>query len=80
MDGRFEAMKESYMKEAKLRKKRDTESFIDFGQAIHDLYRRAYPDNRNYVQEGSVNTFLDNCSKQRSFPFSCKKNSSQNAR
>lgn len=33
MDGRFghKAMKESYMTEAKLRKKRDTESFRDFG-------------------------------------------------
>lgn len=41
MDGRFghNAMKESYMTEAKLRKKRDTDSFRDCYQAIHDLYR-----------------------------------------
>lgn len=55
MDGRngHKAMKESYMTEAKLRKKRDTESFRDFGQGIHDLYRQAYPDNRDYVKEAS---------------------------
>lgn len=75
MDGRFghKAMKESYMTEAKLRKKRDTESFRDFGQAIHDSYRRAYPDNRDYVQEGSVKTFLDNCSENEDFRLAVKR-------
>lgn len=75
MDGRFghKAMKESYMTEAKLREKRDTKSFRDFGQAIHDSYHRAYPDNRDYVQEGSVKTFLDNCSENADFPLAVKR-------
>lgn len=61
------------MTEAKLRKKRDTESFRDFGQAIHDLYRRVYPNNRDYVQEGSVKTFLDNCSEIEDFRLAVKR-------
>ena len=43
------ALKDSYIAEAKLRRKRDNETFRDFGQAIEDLYRRAYPDNREYM-------------------------------
>lgn len=75
MGGRFghKAIKESYMTEAKLRKKRDAESFRDFGQAIHDLYCRAYPDNRDYVQEGSTKTFLDNCSENEDFRLAVKR-------
>lgn len=46
------------MTEAKLHKKRDTESFRDFEQAIYDLHSRAYPENRDYAQEGSVKTFV----------------------
>lgn len=40
MDGRFvyKVMKESYMIEVKLCKKRDIEFFRDFGQVIYDLY------------------------------------------
>ena len=38
LDGRFghKAMKESYIAEAKLHRKKETESFRDFGQAIED--------------------------------------------
>ena len=63
MDNRFghKAMKESYITEAKLRKKKDSESFRDFAQSVEDLYRRAHPDNRDFVQESSLKTFLDNC-------------------
>ena len=63
MDNRFGhmAMKESYITEAKLRKKKDSESFRDFAQSVEDLYRRAHPDNRDFVQESSLKTFLDNC-------------------
>ena len=56
------AMKASYVAEAKLRHRKTSESFRDFGQAIQDFYRRAYPENREYVQESSMKTFIDNCS------------------
>jgi hypothetical protein len=52
------ALKDSYIAEAKLRRKRDNETFRDFGRAIEDLYRRAYPDNREYVSESPMKTFL----------------------
>ena len=75
MDDRFghKAMKESYVAEAKLRRKKETESFRDFGQAIQDLYRRAYPDNREYVQESSMKTFMDNCSENEDFRLAVKR-------
>jgi hypothetical protein len=37
-------LKDSYIAEAKLRRKRNNETFREFGQAIEDLYRRAYPE------------------------------------
>ena len=75
MDDRFghKAMKESYVAEAKLRHKKTSESFRDFGQAIQDLYRRAYPENREYVQESSMKTFMDNCSEIEDFRLAVKR-------
>ena len=75
LDARFghKAMKESYVAEAKLRRKKGTESFCDFGQAIEDLYRRAYPDNREHVQESSMKTFMDNCSDTEDFRLAVKR-------
>ena len=75
LDARFghKAMKESYVAEAKLRRKKGTESFRDFGQAIEDLYRRAYPDNREHVQESSMKTFMDNCSDTEDFRLAVKR-------
>ena len=75
MDDRFghKAMKESYIAEAKLRKKLKTESFRDFGQAIADLYRRAHPSNRDYVEEASLKTFMDNCSDEEDFRLAVKR-------
>ena len=75
LDARFghKAMKESYIAEAKLRRKKGTESFRDFGQAIEDLYRRAYPDNREHVQESSMKTFMDNCSDTEDFRLAVKR-------
>jgi hypothetical protein len=55
------ALKESYIAEAKLHHK-ESETFRDFGQAIEDLYRCAFPQNRDFVTESSLKTFLDNCS------------------
>ena len=75
LDARFghKAMKESYVAEAKLRRKKSTESFRDFGQAIEDLYRRAYPDNREHVQESSMKTFMDNFSDTEDFRLAVKR-------
>ena len=75
LDARFghKAMKESYVAEAKLRRKKGTESFRDFGQAIEDLYRRAYPNNREHVQESSKKTFMDNCSDTEDFRLAVKR-------
>ena len=75
LDARFghKAMKESYVAEAKLRRKKGTESFRDFGQAIEDLYRRAYPDNREHVQDSSMKTFMDNCSDTEDFRLAVKR-------
>jgi hypothetical protein len=75
MDDRFghHAMKESYIAEAKLRRKRNTESYRDFGQAIADLYRRAHLNNRDYVEEASLKTFLDNCNVDEEFRLAVKR-------
>ncbi|CAG2255554.1 unnamed protein product [Mytilus edulis] len=45
MEERFghTVMKERHVTEAKLRKRKPEESLRDFGQAIEDLFRRAYP-------------------------------------
>lgn len=67
------ALKESYIAESKFRRKQDKETFRDFGQAIQDLYRRAYPENREYVLESSMKTFLDNCSASEAFRLAVKR-------
>lgn len=75
MDNRFghRVMKESYIAEAKMRRKIKTESFRDFGQSIADLYRRAHPNNREYVEEASLKTFMDNCSDNEDFRLAVKR-------
>lgn len=45
------------MTEAKIHKKRELEPFRDFGQAIEDLYRRAYLDNRITYKNGVLRRF-----------------------
>ena len=67
------AMKESYIAEAKLRMKKSSETFRDFGQALEDLYRRAYPNNREFVAESSLKTFLDNCSETDDFRLAVRR-------
>jgi hypothetical protein len=66
-------MKESYIAEAKLRRKRNNESYRDFGQAIANLYRRAHPNNRDYVEETSLKTSLDNCDADKEFCLAVKR-------
>lgn len=61
------SMKESYLAEARLRRRQPGESFRDLGQAIEDLYRRAYPSNPEIVQENSIRTFLDACGESEEF-------------
>ena len=75
MDKRFghTAMKDTYIAEAKLRRRKPNESFRDFGQVIQDLYRRAYPSNREYVEDSSLKTYLDNCSDSENFRIAIKR-------
>lgn len=75
MNSRFGhiSMKESYVAEAKLRKRKSDESYRDFAQTIEDLYRRAYPDNREYVEESSLKTFLNNCNSSDNFRLAVKR-------
>ena len=80
MDNRFgyTAMKETYIVEAKMRRKLATESFRDFGQAIADLYRRAHPGNHDYVEEASLKTFMDNCNPNEDFRLAVKRTRPKN--
>ena len=75
MEERFghSAMKERYVTEAKLRKRQPCESLRDFGQAIEDLYRRAYPGNPEIVEENSIKVFLDKCRQSEDFRLAAKR-------
>ncbi|VDI69914.1 Hypothetical predicted protein [Mytilus galloprovincialis] len=61
------AMKERYIADAKLRRRQPGESLRDFGQAIEDLYRRAYPNNPDIVEENAMKSFLDRCGQNEEF-------------
>ncbi|CAC5419544.1 unnamed protein product [Mytilus coruscus] len=67
------AMKERYLTEAKLRKRKLEESLRDFGQVIEDLYRRAYPGNPEIVEENSIKAFLDKCGQSENFRLAVKR-------
>ena len=67
------AMKERYMAEAKLRKRQAGESLRAFGQALEDLYRRAYPDNPDIVEENVMKAFLDKCGQSEDFRLAVKR-------
>ena len=43
-------MKEMFLVDAKLRKKRRDESFRAYGQAVEEMYRKAYPDKIEFVR------------------------------
>lgn len=75
MEERFghSAMKERYVTEAKLRKRQPCESLRDFGQAIEDLFRRAYPGNPEIVEENSIKAFLDKCGQSEDFRLAVKR-------
>ena len=67
------AMKERYVTEAKLRKRQPNESLRDFGQAIEDLYRRAYPSSPEIVEESAIKSFLDKCGQAEDFRLAVKR-------
>ncbi|MEW8546890.1 MAG: hypothetical protein AB2693_25525 [Candidatus Thiodiazotropha sp.] len=66
-------MKDSFIADAKLRRKREDESYREFGQVIEDLYRKAYPNNLDIVKEQSLQTFLDNCHESKDFRITVKR-------
>ena len=67
------ALKERFVTEAKLKKRQPNESLRDFGQAIEDLYRRAYPDNPEIVEENCIKFFLDKCGQSEEFRLAVKR-------
>ena len=44
-------MKDIYIADARLRRKKKDETYREFGQAIEDLFRKAYPDNAGIVED-----------------------------
>lgn len=70
---KYTALKDSYNAETKLRRKHVNKTFRDYGQAIEDLFIRAYSGNGACVDENSVKTFLDNCSENEEFRMSVKR-------
>ncbi|CAC5379329.1 unnamed protein product [Mytilus coruscus] len=55
-------MKEACLVELKSSKRKFGETFRDLGQSIEDLYRRAYHDSTETVQENTIKTFIVACS------------------
>jgi hypothetical protein len=66
-------MKESYIADARLRRKQKNETYREFGQSIEDLLRKAYPDCLGIVGELSLSTFLENCHDSADFRLSVKR-------
>ena len=75
MELRFGIMniKDSYITDARLRRKIKDESYREFGHAIEDLYRKAYPNNTRIVEEQTIITFLDNCHDSTDFRLAVKR-------
>ena len=65
------AMRDSYISEAKLRRKKSDENFRDFGQAV-ESFRKAYSENLDVVRENTLTTFLENCSDSADFSMAVK--------
>ncbi|WAR06074.1 hypothetical protein MAR_021443 [Mya arenaria] len=62
-------MKDSYVADAKLRRKQKNETYRKFGQAIGAFYRKAYSEN----SEITMSHFLDNCHEPTEFRISAKR-------
>ena len=71
------AMRDGYIAEAKLRRKKTDENFRDFGQAVESLFRRAYPENLDVVRENALTTFLENCNESADFRMAVKRTKPQ---
>ena len=71
------AMRDSYIAEAKLRRKKGDENFRDFGQAVESLFRRAYPESLDVIRENALTTFLENCSDSADFRMAVKRTKPQ---
>lgn len=67
------AMKERYLADAKLRGRLPGESLRDFGQAIEDIYQRAYPGNPDIVEGNAIKSFLDKCGQSEEFRLAVKR-------
>lgn len=80
MEERFghASMKEKYMAEAKLRRRNKGESLRDFGQALENLYRRAYKDKPYLVEEHTLQAFLDKCGDSEEFRLAVKRTRPKN--
>ena len=66
-------MKDSYLADARLRRKQKNETYREFGQSIEDLHRKAYPDCAEIVGELSLSIFLDNCHESADFRLAVKR-------
>ena len=64
-------MKDSFIADARVRRKRNDETYREFGQAVEDLCRKVYPNNLDIVKEQSLITFLDNCHEPHRLSPSC---------
>ena len=75
MEQRFghTVMKEHYIAEAKLRHRNVNESLRDFGQALEDLYRRAYPNSPDLSEEPAITAFLGKCGRAEEFRLAVKR-------
>ena len=70
-------MKDNYIADARLRRKKKDETSREFGQAIEDLFREVYLDNTEIVEEQAIITFLDNCHESTDFRFAVKRTRSE---
>ena len=66
-------MKDSYIADARLRRKKKDETYREFGQAIEDLFRKAYPDNAGILEEQAIITFFNNCHESTDFRLAVKR-------
>ena len=53
------------------------ESLRDFGQPLEDLYRRAYTENPDIVEENAIKAFLDKCGQSEDVRLAIKRTRSK---
>lgn len=67
------AMKERYLADAKLWRRLPGESLRDFGQAIEDVYRRAYHGHPDIIEGNAIKSFLDKYGQSEDFRLAIKR-------